>query len=438
MKIPKYLAIAAIAAFTAGSASAQTVINITGATAFRQAAHEAILNTLDTGAVYGFSGSNLGNASRAIFSGTINGGADDVVIRTTWGGSVGGIRSIADATAPQVTFFSTANMTSLTTNGTASLAYPTIGANATTEVKISFADNAQENTPYTDASFETYNTGVTVFVPVVNENPYTIASTSNNATKTTTIGTNVTTLQLRRLLQSGSAPLQFITGNSSHSGKSAYWTGRQDTSGTRVIYITELGRGASQAVQQWRVEPLSNDAATPVTAIQIWPTGDSTNRSILWGPDTVGNGGYASGGALAPVLQRTSTSVTIKDAAGNSTVTGQDIVLVSAISSQEGQDIQNGGGMVLAYNGSYIEPEALPNNLSSYDQGKVARGEYTFWSYERLFTRDDLEPLETDFVTQLVAEIPNSIGGNGVKLSDMKVSRSLSTDGGIFQTVTLP
>jgi hypothetical protein len=438
MKIKHYMAAASLAVLTAGSASAQTVINITGATAFRQAAHDAILNTLDTGAEYGFSGPNLGNAARAIFEGTINGGGDSVIIRTSWSGSVAGIRAIADATAPPVAFFSTANLTTLTTNGTANATLALTNALATTEVKIAFADNAQENTPFDAASLETYNTGVVAFVPVVNENPYTIASSSNNTTQTTVIGTNVTTLMLRRLLQSGSAPLQFITGNSSHAGKTAYWTGRQDTSGTRVIYLTELGLGASQLVQQWRVEPLSTNATVPVSAIRIWPTGDATNQSTLWGADTVGNGGYASGGALAPVLQRTSGNVTIKDAGNATILTNQDIVLFSVISSQEGQDIQNGGGMVLAYNGSYIEPEALPNNLSPFDQGKIASGKYSFWSYERLFTRDDLLDLEIDFVEQLVGNIPDSIGGNGVKLSDMKVSRALATDGGIFQSVTLP
>ena len=61
------LVLSALAALAlASSASAQTVINITGATAFRQAAHQAIIDSLGN-LTYGYQSTNIGNAGRAIF-----------------------------------------------------------------------------------------------------------------------------------------------------------------------------------------------------------------------------------------------------------------------------------------------------------------------------------------------------------------------------------
>ena len=67
----------------ASSASAQTVISITGATAFRAAAHTSITNILGGPEVceYGCVGSSLSNANHAIFKGSI--GGEPYVIRTS-------------------------------------------------------------------------------------------------------------------------------------------------------------------------------------------------------------------------------------------------------------------------------------------------------------------------------------------------------------------
>lgn len=421
MKKSTLLCAALVAASAMASANAQTVINITGATAFRQAAHQAIIDSFDTGSLtYGYQGTNIGNAGRAMFKGTINGGSDQVVVRTSWSGAVAGVRAIVNQVDAQ-TYWAASSVTySLLTSGGAPSLSPST-ENVTTGNKIAFSDNAVENTPYDGSVISGGPVGVIAFVPVTNNSTH-ISSTG---------GTNITQLQLRRLMQAGKAPLQFVTGNSSHNGKRIYWTGRQDTSGTRAIYLSEIGVGASTAVNQYRVEPLDNTTAD-VTAVRLWPTGDTTNRSIIWGSDTAGNGGYSSGSALAPVLQRRSTSIIEKDA-GNSTVSsGVDAVLLSVISAQEGQDIQNGGGKVLAYNGVYIEPEALPTGLSETDKNKIRNGAYTLWSYERLFYRNDItDQVELDFITLMENKVKtaDNIGGNGVAISEMKVSRPQSSDG---------
>ena len=422
MKTPKLIAAAIIAAGVASTASAQTVINITGATAFRQAAHQAILDSLDSaGRTYGYQGTNIGNAGRAMFKGTINSGADEVVVRTSWSGSVAGLRDITVQSTAVNYWAATASVYAQLTSGGAASVTPASTENITDGNQIAFADNAVENTPYDGSNLEGGPVGIAVFVPV-----------TNNSTHISTNGsTNITTLQLRSVMQAGKVPLQFLTGNSSHATKKLYWTGRQDTSGTRVIYLSEAGVGASTAVQQYRVEPLDS-TKTSATAVQLWPTGDTTNRSIIWGSDTAGNGGYSSGSALSPVLQRTSTSITEKDASGGTVSSGLDAVLLSVISSQEGQDVQNGGGKVLAFNGVYIEPDALPTGISETDKDKIRKGAYTLWSYERLYYRSDISDTVRDFVTALETQVAatGNIGGNGVAISEMKVSRSSSSDGG--------
>ena len=417
MKLTKLILTTAAVFGVAASASAQSVINITGATAFREAAHAAIIASFDEGSLtYGYQGANIGNAGRAIFSGTINGG-DAVVVRTSWSGSVAGIRAVVNQ-ANSVSYFPS-TLGGLTANGTGNLSTSGNNSVSTTANSITFADNTQDNTPFDAVGLLGGPVGVIAFVPVVNE------------TSAVTAGENITTLQLRRLMQAGNVPLQFITGNSSDSGKRVYWTGRQDTSGTRVIYLTEAGIAASTAIQQNRVAPLDTTTGN-FTSLQLWPTGDATNNSVIWGSDAAGNGGYSSGGALTPLFQRTAnTTVQILNAAGNVTSTrnGTDTIILTVISSQDANDIQVGGGKVLAYNGSLIEPTALPTGISTTDKNKIARGDYTLWSYEQLFYRDDITDQPTlDFIDLLETNIPASIGGNGVAISDMRVSRAV--DGG--------
>ena len=195
------LVLSALAALAlASSASAQTVINITGATAFRQAAHQAIIDSLGN-LTYGYQSTNIGNAGRAIFKGDINSGADQVIVRTSWGGAVAGIRAIVNQ-ADAVTYFSSTTG-GLTLGGTPNLSPAT---ESTTANSIAFADNSQDNTPFDAVALGGGPVGVVAFVPVVNE------------TAQLTQGDNITTLQLRRMIQAGNAPLQFITGDALDAG----------------------------------------------------------------------------------------------------------------------------------------------------------------------------------------------------------------------------
>ena len=88
---------------------------------------------------------------------------------------------------------------------------------------------------------------------------------------------------------------------------------------------------------------------------------------------------------------------------------------------------------MLAYNGVYIEPELVANGgLSDADKDKIRKGQYTLWSYQRLFTRDDADQTTLDFVDLLKTKVSDAsnIGGNGLDIASMKVSRPAAVDGG--------
>lgn len=419
MKTIKLLSAALIAATMAGTASAQTVINITGATAFRQAAHLAIQASLDPGYTWGYNNTNIGNTSRAIFKGTINDGAEQVVIRTSWSGSVAGIKAIVENGTTSVSYFDDA-IGGLTTEGTANLSTAGANSESTTLNFVAFADNAMENTPFDPTGILGDPVGIIVFVPAINE------------TALMAQGESVSAFQLGRMMTAGKAPLQFLTGDALDANKKVYWTGRRDTSGTRAIYLCEMGLGASRAVNQYRVEPLDSTKTT-ATAVQLWPANDSGNASTLWQASTAGNGGYESGGNIGNLLQRTSTSIVEKDANGTTVASGVDAVLLTVISVADAQSIQEGGGNVLAYNGVYIEPELVSEGgLSEGDKDKIRKGQYTLWSYQRLFYREDADQVTQDFVALLQANVsdPANIGGNGLDIGSMRVSRPANVDGG--------
>jgi hypothetical protein len=101
----KSLLIGASALGFAASAQAQTVINITGATAFRSAAHSAIMASFNQSGALGTTwnyahnhASNGASAGRAIYKGTFPGISGTTVIRTSWTGSVEGVRALTKPT----------------------------------------------------------------------------------------------------------------------------------------------------------------------------------------------------------------------------------------------------------------------------------------------------------------------------------------------------
>ena len=94
MKAPKIIFAGLLALSMAGVAQAQTVIHITGSTAFRNAAVSAITNILQPGFTFGYSGTSFTGANQAIFTGKAITNDISVIIKTSWSGAAGGVQTV--------------------------------------------------------------------------------------------------------------------------------------------------------------------------------------------------------------------------------------------------------------------------------------------------------------------------------------------------------
>lgn len=419
MKFKMLLLAACAAAGMANSASAQTtVINITGATAFRSAAVNSILNSYNAGVQFGFTGASFTGATQQIFVGSFPGITGTTIVRTFWSGSTEGTRDVTgDVT---LNSFLPTNSTVAVSPGQSGLATGTAAGIA----QMNFSDCTQSSTIYSSPTLIGGPVGTIVFSMIKNE-----MALTNPKIASYNAFTNVTSQQFRSLFQVGSAFLSQFTGNDADDGTFVLATGRNDFSGTRTIYLAETGYGISNLVQQWK---MTSNGSNEITQVQIWPVGDvagtTDNRSLQWtlGVDTAGNGGYFSGGALRDQLDDISENVTAKNAAGDTIGTGLNVILVTSISIADAATAITNGAKALNYNGVGITPAAP---LSAGDKAKIQNGTYTLWSFENFFRDPDCTASEITFFNAVTGAIGANIGTAGLTLTEMTgVTRA--TDGG--------
>jgi len=413
----KTLLIGASAFGFAAAAQAQTVINITGATAFRSAAHAAIMAAFNEsgalGTTWNYAHNNTtgngGKAGRAIYKGTFPGITGTTVIRTSWTGSVEGVRALTKPTLVPETYLtdSSANLAAAGENtGKSATETSTVHA-------FAFADMAQAAAPaaYALPKLSGGPVGVIAFAPVINKD----ADASI---------TNITINQFRRLVSSGTIPLSMLTGNASSNG-TVYNVSRNDGSGTRVIHLSEIGHGQANLVKGYLLTgngSLNTPVLCPTTADTV--TYPNTAVSNDYRTDSVlGNGGYTSGGTIAGWMKLASSgNFNIVSWVGTSdAVTALNIVSGAAT-----------GGRVLAYNGEKLDGVAAGSYITSADKAKIALGKYSAWSFENLFYVGTLATgsAKKTVYNKLVSVIPGNLGTAGVALTDMTVTRT--TDGGII------
>ena len=419
MKLKTLLIGASALGFAAAAQAQTTVINITGATAFRSAAHSAIMASFTQsgalGTTWNYAHNNTtltkgGSAGRAIYKGTFPGITGTTVIRTSWTGSVEGVRALTKPTLVPETYLtdSVANLSGFTSGEKA-------GATATetsTVHAFAFADMAQAAAPaaYALPKLSGGPVGVIAFAPVINKD----ADASI---------TNITINQFRRLVSNGTIPARMLTGNASSNG-TIYNVARNDGSGTRVIQLAEIGHGQANLVKAYLLTgsaslntpvlaPLTADTVTyPNTAI----SNDYRATSVL------GNAGYTSGGTIAGWMKLPSSgNFNIVSWVGTpDAVTA--VNLVSGVTT---------GGRVLAYKGEKLDGVAA-GAITSADKAKIALGKYSAWSFENLFYVGTLTtgtPKKAVY-DKLVSVIPANIGTAGVALTDLTVTRT--TDGGVI------
>lgn len=385
MKLKTILLGAIATGCLAQAASAQTVVDITGSTAFRGAAVTAIRAAFNASPAvqYGYTGTSFTSAGNHIFVGNFPGIAGTTIIRTSWTGSTEGARDVVgDLT---VNAYLPTNST-VSTGGTQSLT----GATQPGTPELYFTDVGIENTVYSatgvNASEDT-RVGAIVFSMMKNQSSDPGFSSL----------TNITSQQFRALYSPatlGRLQLSQFTGLDTDDGKYVYATGRNDLSGTRTVYMLETGYGAANLVNQWKIITTASDN---ITALQQWPLNDGLNASSQWtlGVDVEGNGGYNSGGTLLGIMDDTSTSVNVTLADGSPLDTNANILLITMLGNLDAANSMNPatnppGSIPLAYNGVSITPNSA--GLSTADKAKIQNGSYTLWSFQRLYRSNEATP----------------------------------------------
>ena len=435
MKI-KTLLIGASALGLASAAHAQNVVNITGATAFRAAAHAAIVAGFTSNLTVGTTASNssVNGHSTVIYKGTFTGRPGvTTIIRTSWTGSVEGIRALVDGKNPKLnaTRFIAANAT-FSGNATA----PTTGLSAADQLTVTkglvadlaFSDCNVSSTPYAKkaAGLTGASAGIIAFVPCVN--------------KDSNVGiTNLTTQQARELFQEGKVPLSRFTGVSTDDAD-VYNVQRYDGSGTRVIALSETGFGAANLTKGYAF-PSSNGlgngsltlSTTPELVISSNSSTDYAKYSASSGVNRVslssdfyptfsanhtGNGGYVSGGSIASLM-----------------ILSGSTNIVSILGTSDAKTVWNSGangGRIISFNGERLDGVATTGAMTTADKDKIRYGKYTVWSTQMLYSvgAPAVGTAKKAVYDALTALTDAELGVNGVATSTMQVNRTLATSKG--------
>jgi hypothetical protein len=369
MKLKNSLLLAAATFVAASSANAQTVIDITGSTAGRSAVHNAIRTVLSN-ETFVYNGSNFNGASKVLFKGDISG--TPVIVRTTWSGSAAGVRDVAQNNS-SVWFPNTSIDTNSLNNTEVNLANNSV--NTVQDVaEIAYSDVFQSSTIYGSPTLTDDQAGIIPFKFY--------ASVDAPASLS-----NITSLQARRLWQTGASNLAYFSGNSSDRTTLIAATGRDPESGTRITAMAEIGYGVFNEVKQYQ----PTISAGAVTGVALWPAGTYAE----------GNGGYTSGSSVKTAVQATSFGP-----AG--------FGLISYIGSSDWPAVN--AAKELSYNGVFYSADA------------VKEGKYTFWGYLHQMKQPSLSGTANTFYGSLLTAVRADVSWL-VKTTDMGVERS--SDGGL-------
>jgi hypothetical protein len=254
---------------------------------------------------------------------------------------------------------------------------------------------------------------------------------------------NVTIQQCRALWTNGIQPLSLFTGDPADT-KYVLATGRNDGSGTRAAYLTEWTFGVANLVNQYTAvtggtSSSGNGSISKLTLVPANGIGSgafSTNRtsdaSTLWGNTNPGNGGYSSSSALRTLMGYTSSNVTIFNGVDETPdMEGQDVLLLTWLSTADSLNAATNGAKILAFNGVKVTPIAaagsyLSSGFNEVDFKKIATGAYSAWSYQHLYYHGSLSSNEQAWYDSMKDTfLPSGlqITANGVRLGDVTVSR---------------
>lgn len=431
MKNTKSILMAAAAALTIASASAQEVVYITGATAFRSAANGSLYQ-LYSNNLLASSGSGASDASAIALYFTncvlTNGATVDIAV--TWTGSEGGMQSVASGTNNvRVPFYDKAKLaTNGVTNLTTGLTAPntsTMAEDARTSLQkgiIGCSDTFQSSSRFQGGKKagdgRTYKTLTLTEVGVV---PYSLIASKGYTN--TFPDRNMSVNNMWNILTASTGMTgEKISGNTNHVTTKLFAVGRNIDSGTRVISLNALKAGLTDKVTQYRVTASGGVA----TGIVKHPA--ATINGIAVG---LGESGESSGGTVAGYMTNVITSSTTLAGKGTGTNYLVGYVSVADITSAR----VTAGCTPLKFNG--VEGRCYTNTtFTTLDQGytNIITGAYPIWGYEFVSYDPDVASanalaLANNFISLIKSyDSTNSVIAPNIKLDDMKVTRT--ADGG--------
>jgi hypothetical protein len=388
MKINKYIAFGALFAGLVSFAQGQVVVNITGATAFRDAAHNTIVALMQENAGTclraraditlpgGSSASNL-----RIYKGTIDGVL--YTIRATFSGSTQGILDVADQNA--IHFLKT-DTTVANNNDTSSLVLNTNTVTVAPDMAFSDVDKLLSARP--NANLGGGPVGVVPFMFVGGVNiPAGI--------------TNMTDQIHNTLWSLGSIPASVMSGVAADATTTLYATGRNNGSGTRASILSETRYGSFNSIVQFNATVTGSDGSGTVGTPTIFASS--------------GNSGHTSNSGVKSMLTRTAPTNT----AYVSYLTISDALTATGYNASTGVSSGGQGAKALTYNGVRYSPD------------NVNRGAYTLWGAQQLYIKDGASQAVLDFFTDLETGLQNStyLGTAGLPTSGLAVER-IGGDGG--------
>lgn len=397
-------------ALIATTAKADVEVRITGATAFRTAAINAIKAQFDIGGSYTFAhnraAGGVNGADRVTFKGAFPGVGGITTVRISHNGSVEGLRAIAvPGPANDPLFITDAALASPGGDaGEAANENANVGGSTVQQVaKFAFSDVRQTSSPVTSPTLSPAQprVGVTLFTMLANEGaPAGL--------------TNVTFQQFKALFSQGSLPLSVFTGNAADSGVFVYPTGRNDGSGTRTAYMAESQLGITTLINQFVATTSSGNNITvlqrvPAGGATINGTFDATSASTLWGQDLDGNGGYFSGSVLRTEMGRATASTQVLDADGSELAPADQLHLITFLSAADAVPARVAGAKVLGWNGSILDSLNTATTLSATDLAKVTEGQYSAWTFQNLYYNGSLTADENAVYTAIKNGIPTTL-----------------------------
>ena len=414
-------------AILATTAKADVEVRITGATAFRTAALNALKAQFDLGGSYTFAhnkaAGGVNGADRATFKGTFPGVSGVTTVRVSHNGSVEGLRAIA---APGVVnsplFITDAALASPGGDAGEAANENALVSGSTTQqtAKFAYSDVRQSSTPISSPTLlpAQPKVGVTLFTMLANEGaPAGL--------------TNVTFQQFKALFAQGELPLSVFTGDAADTNP-VYATGRNDGSGTRTAYMAESQLGITTLVSQFVATTSAGNAITvlrkvPAGGATINGTFDATSASTLWSQDLDGNGGYFSGSVLRTEMGRVTSSTQVLDSNGDELRPAGQLHLITFLSAADAVPARVAGAKVLGWNGSTLSSLNTGTVVDSTDLAKITEGQYSAWTFQNLYYNGSLSADENTVYTAIKNGIPASLIAAGyvpgVPSTIMNVSR---------------